>query len=168
MEIRDPGEFLNYFNKVHQRTMNVVRVVPPDKVDWRFREGKFTLGDLVRHIATTNRYMFLEVALGRPSAYGGCGKELAATYDEIVSFSERLHREAVEILSGISHADLEGRCITPDGASITTWKWLRSMVEHEIHHRGQIYIYLSLLETPTPPLYGLTSEQLIERSVPRA
>jgi len=168
MEIRDPGEFLNYFNKVHQRTMNVVRVIPPDKVDWRFRAGKFTLGDLVRHIATTNRYMFLEVAHGKPSAYAGCGRDLAATYDEIVSFSERLHGEAVEILSSISHADLQGRCITPDGASITTWKWLRSMVEHEIHHRGQIYIYLSLLETPTPPLYGLTSEQLIERSVPRA
>jgi hypothetical protein len=30
--------------------------------------------------------------------------------------------------------------------------------EHEIHHRGQIYIYLALLEVPTPPLYGLTSD----------
>jgi len=45
------------------------------------------------------------------------------------------------------------------------WKWLRSMVEHEIHHRGQIYIYLSLLETPAPPIYGLTSEQVYERSI---
>jgi uncharacterized damage-inducible protein DinB len=49
---------------------------------------------------------------------------------------------------------------------ITTWKWMRAMVEHEIHHRGQIYIYyLSLLEVTTPPLYGLTSEQVAERSL---
>jgi hypothetical protein len=34
------------------------------------------------------------------------------------------------------------------------------MVEHEIHHRGQVYIYLSLLGVATPPLYGLTSEQV--------
>jgi uncharacterized damage-inducible protein DinB len=39
------------------------------------------------------------------------------------------------------------------------------MIEHEIHHRGQIYIYLSLLDAPNPPLYGLTSEQVQERSI---
>ena len=35
MEIQDLGEFLNYFNKVHERTMKVVRCIPPEKVDWR-------------------------------------------------------------------------------------------------------------------------------------
>jgi uncharacterized damage-inducible protein DinB len=57
------------------------------------------------------------------------------------------------------------KCATPDGAKITVWKWLRLMTEHEIHHRGQIYLYLAMLEIPTPPLYGLTSEEVRERSV---
>ncbi len=97
----------------------------------------------------------------------GCGKEYAApeSYDEIVAFTERLHREVIETLSHFTPEDLQRRCTTPDGASIPVWKWLRSMVEHEIHHRGQIYIYLSLLETPAPPIYGLTSEQVRERSI---
>jgi uncharacterized damage-inducible protein DinB len=60
---------------------------------------------------------------------------------------------------------LQRKCRIPDGASITVWKWLRAMVEHEIHHRGQIYLYLAMLEVPTPPLYGLTSEQVRERSM---
>jgi uncharacterized damage-inducible protein DinB len=71
MEILGVGEFLNYFNKVHQRTMNVVSAIPRDKVDWQFREGKFTLGDLVRHIAAANRYIFVEVVRGRPGSYSG-------------------------------------------------------------------------------------------------
>jgi uncharacterized damage-inducible protein DinB len=54
--------------------------------------------------------------------------------------------------------------MTPGGATITVWKWLRAMVEHEIHHRGQLYLYLSLLEVQTPPIYGLTSEEVMERS----
>src|SRR5580704_8967452 len=57
MEIRDPQEFLRYFGKIHQRTMNVVGAIPPGKVDWGFRPDKFTLGDLVRHIAASNGYM---------------------------------------------------------------------------------------------------------------
>jgi uncharacterized damage-inducible protein DinB len=36
------------------------------------------------------------------------------------------------------------------------------MVEHEIHHRGELYAYLGLLNVKVPPLYGLTSEQLRE------
>jgi uncharacterized damage-inducible protein DinB len=162
MEIQDLGIFLDYFNKVHQRTMRVVRCIPPGKVDWSFRQGKFTLGDLARHIATANRYIFAETLAGKPSRYAGCGRELAPTYDEIISLTETLHSESFEIISCLT--DLNGKCATPDGASMTTWKWLRAMVEHEIHHRGQIYTYLALLEVPTPPLYGLTSEQIAERS----
>jgi uncharacterized damage-inducible protein DinB len=34
------------------------------------------------------------------------------------------------------------------------------MIEHEIHHRGQIYLMLGILGVPTPPIYGLTEEQV--------
>ena len=76
-----------------------------------------------------------------------------------------MHRESVAIISRLSAEDLKRKCATPDGASITVWKWLRAMVEHEIHHRGQIYTYLAMLNVPTPPLYGLTSEQVRDRSI---
>jgi uncharacterized damage-inducible protein DinB len=60
---------------------------------------------------------------------------------------------------------LAGKCTTPEGASMTTWKWLRLMAEHEIHHRGQIYLLLNLLLVPTPALYGLTYEEVRARGV---
>jgi uncharacterized damage-inducible protein DinB len=39
------------------------------------------------------------------------------------------------------------------------------MIEHEIHHRAQIYVYLGVLGVTTPPLFGLTSEQVRAVSV---
>jgi uncharacterized damage-inducible protein DinB len=39
------------------------------------------------------------------------------------------------------------------------------MVEQEVHHRGQIYVYLSMLGIQGPPLYGLTSEEVRSRSL---
>jgi uncharacterized damage-inducible protein DinB len=165
MQIYDLPTFLDYFDKIHQRTMRVARCIPPDKLDWTYREGQFTLGDLVRHIATINRYMYAETVSGRPSRYAGCGKELANGYERVLEFAERMHRESVAIFSQLTPEQLSGKCMTPDGAPITTWKWLRAMVEHEAHHRGQIYLYLSMLGVETPPLYGLTSEQVRERSV---
>ena len=165
MQIQDLSTFLEYLDKIHQRTVRVVRCIPAEKLEWSFREGKFTLGDLVRHIAAIERYMYAETIQGKPSRYAGCGKELADGLEEVVLFLERMHRESVEIISRLTAEDLNRKCATPDGTPITVWKWLRAMVEHEIHHRGQIYIYLAMLNVPTPPLYGLTSEQVRDRSV---
>ena len=164
MEIHDMDEFQNYFEKVRERTLRVIRCVPPDKLDWSFREGRFSLGDLIRHIGTTERYIFAEGVQGKPARYPGCGKELADGYENVVAFVEGLHQESMEIFGRLSNNDLNGKCLTPDGKPITVWKWLRAMVEHEIHHRGQLYTYLAILGIPTPPLYGLTSEEVREYS----
>jgi uncharacterized damage-inducible protein DinB len=143
----------------------VVTCIPPDKLEWTYRAGAFTLGDLVRHLATVERYMFAETLAGRPSRYGGCGRELADGYDAVLEYFDRLDAEAKAIIGTLTDARLAGKCRTPAGTPITTWKWLRAMVEHEVHHRGQIYLMLNMLDVPTPSLYGLTSEQVRALSV---
>jgi uncharacterized damage-inducible protein DinB len=164
MEIRSVSQFLEYWDSVRGRTRRVVACIPADRLEWSHRAGAFTLGDLARHLATIERYMYAETVAGRPSRYAGCGRELADGYDAVVAYLDRLDRETREILGGMSDADLERKCRTPAGTPITTWKWLRAMVEHEVHHRGQIYLMLNMLEVPTPPLYGLTSEEVRARS----
>ncbi len=165
MEIRSIGTFLDYWESVRARTRRVAACIPPDRVEWTHEAGRFTLGDLVRHLATIERYMFVETAAGRPSRYEGCGRELADGYDGVLAFLDRLHVESVEVLRTLSDEDLQRKCATPAGTPITTWKWLRAMVEHEAHHRGQIYLMLGMLGVTTPPLYGLTSEEVRDRSV---
>ena len=163
MEILTIQPFLQYFGNVRERTKRVVLVIPAEKIDWTYAPGKFTFGDLLRHIAVTERYMFAECVQGKPSRYTSHGKEFAEGCDDILSLMDRLHQESMDIFAALTDADLQKKCPTPGGAPITTWKWLRSMAEHEIHHRGQIYLYLAMIGVPTPPLYGLTSEEVRAR-----
>jgi uncharacterized damage-inducible protein DinB len=109
--------------------------------------------------------MWAENVQCRPARYTTHGKELADGYENVMAFVERLHAESMEIFARLTDEDLQRKCKTPDNAPITTWKWLRLMPEHEIHHRGQIYLYLGMLGVKTPPLYGLTSEEVRARSV---
>lgn len=164
MEIKTIEPFLRYFGNVRERTMRVARAIPGDKLGWSYAPGKFTLGDLLRHIAVAERYMFAENVRGRRSCYTTHGPELADGLPDVLAFLERLHEESMAIFGRLTDEDLARKCTTPGEAEIPTWKWLRAMVEHEIHHRGQIYLYLSILGVPTPPLYGLTSEQVRARS----
>jgi uncharacterized damage-inducible protein DinB len=160
VEIRTIEPFLEYFGNIRKRTMSVAHCIPPDKLDWTYTPGKFTFGDLLRHLAVTERYLWGENVQGRRSRYTQHSKELADGFQNVLAFMERLHAESISIFSQLSDEQLQQKCKTPAGAQITTWKWLRLMAEHEIHHRGQIYLYLSMLGVKSPPLYGLTSEQV--------
>ena len=164
MEIKNTREFLDYYEKVRQRTLKVIRAIPREKFDWTYREGKFTFADIIRHLAAIERWMYAENVQLKPSRYPGHGRELADGPENVVVLFDQLHRESMEIFGRLSEDDMNRKCTTPGGTPITVWKWLRAMVEHEVHHRAQIYVYLGLLGIPTPPIYGLTSEEVRERS----
>lgn len=166
MEIGSIDTFLAYWQKIHGRTRRLLEYLPPEHIEWTYAPGKWTVGDLVRHLAALERWMFVENAFGRPSLYGGCGPELATGYDRVISYFVGSNDQTVELLASMPDSRLTERCMTPGGASIPVWKWLRAMVEHHCHHRGQIYLYLAQLGVSTPPLYGLTAEQVQERKAP--
>lgn len=164
MQITAIDGFLEYYEKVRQRTRRLVALIPEERMDEAPVPGKFTFADLVRHVAAIERHMYAENVQGKPSRYRGCGKELADGKEEVLRFFDRCHEESVAIFSRLTPEDLKGKCTTPAGSPITVWKWLRLLPEHEIHHRGQLYLYLALVGVTTPPLYGLTSEQVAEAS----
>ena len=85
MEIATISPFLKYFDNVRERTMRVAGCIPPGKIDWTYAPGKFTLGDLLRHIAVTERYMFAENAQNHDSRYTSHGPELAADYVSVAN-----------------------------------------------------------------------------------
>lgn len=164
MVIADVPPFLDYLSRIRGRTLAVARAIPEDRLEWRPHDGAFSFGDILRHLAAIERYMYAENARLAPSRYPGHGRELADGYAAVFAYVDRMHAEAVAIFAALSPADLQRRCVTPGGAEIPVWKWLRAMVEHEVHHRGQIYVYLAMLGIHGPPIYGLTSEEVRARS----
>jgi len=164
MEIRDAAPFLAYLDAVHARTRRVVACIPPEHLETPPAPGRWTPGDLVRHLAGIERWMYAETVQGRPSRYPGHGRELADGAEAVLALYDGWHAESRAIFAALGPDDLQGRSTTPAGATITTWKWLRLMLEHEAHHRGQLYLQLNLLGAPTPPMYGLTEEEVRARS----
>lgn len=164
MEVTTVNGFLDYYGKVRQRTLRVAAAIPPDQIEWTYRIGKFTIGDLLRHLGAIERYMWAENVQGKPSRYPGHSRKLADGHPAVMAYLDRTHAESMAIFGALRDEDLKKLCTTPAGSPIPIGKWLRSMIEHEIHHRGQIYLYLGMLGVTTPPLYGLTSEEVAARS----
>lgn len=162
MEITTIQQFIRFYGKTRESTLRTVMAIPPDQLDWTFKPGKFTVGDLVRHIAAIERNLFAELVQGKPNRYAGCGPELAASFDEVLAYLHKTHGESMAIFNTLTDADLNRTVITANGQPTALRNFLRALIIHEIHHRGALCIYLSMLGVSAPPLYGLTAEQLIQ------
>lgn len=160
----DVGAFIRWAKGVRARTRAVAERIPADRLEWSPIPGRFTPGDILRHIAATERWMWAENACLRPSRYPGHGPELARGKEAVLAYLDEMHAQTLEILGELSTADLNRKCRTVAGAEITVWKWLRLMIEHEVHHRGQLYEILGLLGVPVPPLYGLSEAEVKDKS----
>jgi uncharacterized damage-inducible protein DinB len=165
MEITRVAPFIDYLDRIHERTRRIVLLVRDEDLEWSAAPGRFTPGDLIRHLAGIERFMYAETVQGRPTAYPGHSRELAAGVDATIAYYDRLHGEARELFAQLTDSRLGEKCLTPAGTRITVAKWLRAMIEHEAHHRGQLYFILGMRGVRTSPIFGLTAEEVRARSV---
>jgi uncharacterized damage-inducible protein DinB len=98
----------------------------------------------------------------RPCGYVTHGREPAGGC-ALPAFLDRPHEESNAQFGALTPEMLMGKYATSEGTRLTTWKWLRMMPEHEIHHHGQTYTMLGLLNVP-PPLYGTTATAVQARA----
>jgi uncharacterized damage-inducible protein DinB len=164
MEVKSIKEFIKYYGRTREATNNIIRAIPCDKINWTYQSGKFTIADLVRHIAAIERNVFMEVIQGNKPCYAGCGKEIADGHENIIFYFNKIHSQSIEILSSMHDDDLLKPAKTLDGKQTTAGNFLRALIVHEVHHRGVLCIYLNLIAVKTPPVIGLYEEDVIKLS----
>jgi uncharacterized damage-inducible protein DinB len=166
MEITRIEPFLSFLASVRKRTRALAACIPEDRLEWRPTPKQFSPGDLVRHIAAAERWMFVENVMGRPSIYHGHGPELATGLSACLAYMDRTHEESMALLATLTPERIQGSCTTVAGAVVPVWLLLRVMLEHEIHHRGQLYTVLGTLDVERPSLFGLTEAEVLAGSEP--
>lgn len=164
MEIQSVHQFISYYERTREATERIIQAIPKDKLDWTYAPGKFTFGDMIRHIAAIERHVFMEVIQGNKPTYAGCGKELADGYEEVMAYVHVMHRQFLDTLNRMSDSDLQQPVTTLNGQTTTVANFLRALIVHEVHHRGALCIYLNLINVESPPVIGLTEKQVIELS----
>ena len=164
--IQSTTDFIKYFDSVRRRTMNYVRIVPAERLTWLPKPGEFTGADIIRHIIAAEK-MFVGVATEGSWNYAGHEAESEQSLDELIARLETTHGEAMEKLKQFPDQELNTPRYGPkgEGHPLKAWRWLIAMAEHEIHHRSQLAVYLSLMNVQPPHIFGLGVEDLIALSV---
>ncbi|MFT4155522.1 DinB family protein [Parafilimonas sp.] len=146
-------------------TKKMLARVPADKLYWRPHEKSSTLGKLAKHIAELP--MWFERILNADEfnfATATLNREPPAGTEEILQlFDERLNA-AITALENVTDENLNSIWVFWRGEQIMFQMpkkvAVRTMaMNHLYHHRGQLSVYLRLLNVPVPGMYGPSADE---------
>lgn len=154
--------------EIHQEaaiTRRVFERIPEDKLTWKPHPKSMSMGQLALHIASVpgNLSKALQLEEFSPDVTNFNGPQ-PATLAEIHSTLEQSTRAAEQILGGLSEQSAAGNwCLKINGHQIfqaPRAAVIRSvMLNHVYHHRGQLSVYLRLLDIPVPIIYGRSADE---------
>ena len=138
----------------HQTTKRVIEAIPPDKGDYRPDAISKTALELAWHIVAAEKRLFGGISAGafdftpfhRPESVRNSA-DIAAWFDE--SFAATVQK--LQDLSGeqlVRSIDFRGMFQLPAVA------FIQVALNHSIHHRGQLSMYLRPMGAKVPAIYG--------------
>jgi uncharacterized damage-inducible protein DinB len=155
--------FLGEFDREMATTRKILERVPFDKFDWMPHAKSTPLGRLANHVATLSRLVPHVIDEGKFSMVRTAPLEVKSTADIVAAFDD---------LAAKAHASLVG---TTDEHLAGEWEFLfgeKSMfkgpravayqsffMDHLIHHRAQLGVYLRLNDVPIPGSYGPSADE---------
>jgi uncharacterized damage-inducible protein DinB len=146
-------------------TKRVLERVPADKLSWKPHPKSMSLGQLALHVASIPGSLAKLAQLEEFDASQASFEPPAPSdLKEIHTALDQSVRSAEECLDGMSETAALGRWrLTLRGKELfskTRAELFRSiMLNHWYHHRGQLSVYLRLLDVPVPVIYGRSADE---------
>lgn len=138
--------------------------IPADKFGWKPHEKSMSMGLLASHLAELVGWVLPSLqqdSLELPAEYKPW---IAASPTELMEKFESGLQQSLEALRGYPDAGMMDTWTLTSGGKVffalPRAVVLRSMVlNHLIHHRGQLTVYLRLNGIPVPAVYGPSADE---------
>ena len=159
---------LREFDEEMKNTRKVLERVPDEKWNWKPHEKSGTLGWLAAHVGTVPEWLTMTMntesldyaPVGGPSYEP---PKIESRAQLLAAFDKAVAEARVALLAG-SDADFQKEWTLLAGGqkifSLPRSVCIRSMIlNHLIHHRGQLTVYFRLVGVPVPGLYGPSADE---------
>lgn len=157
-----PASLLPEFDQEMKSTRRVIERVPGDKAEWRPHPKSFPLGHLAQLLSWMPGWITNAVKETRLDLVTAGGYSFEKT-ETLLELFDRNVREARAALAGATEEDFAVTWSLTRGdrvlISMPRGDVVRQTISHLAHHRGQMTVYLRLLDIPVPSIYGPTADE---------
>jgi len=145
-------------------TRKVLERVPDDALDWKPHEKSFSMQGLATHIVNIPTWVGTTIDEDGVDMAGGFEPPPTGSREQLLGWFDENVATARAKIAGADDRTLMGSWSlhTGDEVHFTMPKIavLRSFVmNHLIHHRGQLSVYLRLRDVPVPSIYGPSADE---------
>jgi uncharacterized damage-inducible protein DinB len=146
-----------------QTTRRVLERIPQAHLSWKPHPKSMSLGQLALHVATVPGNV-AEIAVRDTSLPSSFEQAEAATAAELVPALTESVAKARRALGGFDDEKMGAMWRLQHGGkdvlAMPRVAFVRAiMLNHWYHHRGQLLVYLRLLDLPVPSVYGPTADE---------
>ena len=156
------GQLLGELDQEMATTRRLLERVPSDKGEWKPHAKSFPLGHLAQLVALMPGWIARTVRETEIDLAGGAGYSYEKT-ETLLALFDRNVADAKAALERASDADMMVTWSLKMGdrvlMSLPRGAAVRSHMNHFIHHRGQLTVYLRLVDVPLPSIYGPTADE---------
>ena len=145
------AEYFDHWPKVFRDLEFAVNLLDDADLDFRPAEPYHrTVGDILRHMINVEQGWIHYVITRELDEWPDADSESLPTVDAIVSELESTHSKTMDYLETVSANDFNRIVQVPgDGTPKLGWI-LWHVLEQQIHHRGELFLCLSLLGKARP------------------
>lgn len=152
------------FDQEMASTRRVLERIPMDKYDWQPHAKSFSLGKLATHVAQLPGWAVVTAQTSELDFAQPFEQPSPRTSEELLAFFDQNAAEARAAVASMSDEEFSKPWTLRSGEQVffTSPKAavLRSFVmNHIIHHRAQLTVYLRLNDIPVPGLYGPSADE---------
>ena len=146
-------------------TRRLLDRLPDDKLAWKPHEKSMALGELATHLGNIPNWAGTDperivVRSRRGAAEPDARRPRAPIFSRLFDDSTKKTRALMDKSDAEYMAPWSLKRGGQDMFSMPRIAAFRSFVlNHTIHHRGQLSVYLRLNEIPVPPIYGPTADE---------
>jgi uncharacterized damage-inducible protein DinB len=157
------ASFIAELEQEAQSTRRVLERVPQAHLSWKPHAKSYSLGQLALHVATVPGNV-AELAMQDTPAPPTFIQSEAATASELLPALDASVAKAKQHLGGADDPTMTKTWRLMNGGreimAMPRAAFLRAiMLNHWYHHRGQLLVYLRLLNLPVPSVYGPTADE---------
>jgi len=147
-----------------QATRRVLERIPSDRLSWKPHARSMSLGQLAHHLATLPAGVTEMLAQPEAQVPEMMERPEAASVEEVLATLDASVERASSLLAGMDDAAMaEDWRMVRDGETmmeVPRAAMLRmALLNHAVHHRGQLTVYLRLLDVPLPAIYGPSADE---------
>ena len=157
-----PAFPISEFESEMAATRRLLERVPDEKGEWKPHEKSFPLGHLAQLVARMPGWFPLILDQSELDVAGGPGYSFETTEALLQEFDQGVEA-AKEALARVTGSALDEPWSLTFGDQVVSTQpkgeVARESLRHLAHHRGQLTVYLRLLDVPIPSIYGPTADE---------